>query len=384
MKTIFYTNIVSPHQMPWCEEFVKLVGPDDFLYLAEESFHEERRALGWTEQHEEWIKFVGEESPAAIHKALLECDVLISTLRRFDLFAERNRRGLRTYYMFERWFKPPWGALRMIHPGYWRMCRAARRCFASPAMRLLPIGVYAVRDMARMCQPLLPANWRMEHRLMAAPPEWPGMRLWGYFVRETPESVSRRRPGMLRIFWCGRMLDWKRTETVVHAVKSLLQKQVAVSLLAAGQGPEEKHLRTIAGRFLTEDLDTPGIVFQPPMPIGKVREVMRAQDVYVLASDGGEGWGAVANEALNEGMILVGTYEAGSSATMLENGRNGFLYHAGNWRELEKVLCKIAEMKNTNADEVIRAAGRKTITEVWSPRLAAEKLAEDIAAWRSA
>ena len=384
MKTIFYTNIVSPHQMPWCEEFVKIVGRADFLYLAEDAFHEERRSLGWPEQCEDWIRCVGREDPAKIRKDLVECDILISTLRRFDLFAERNRRGLKTYYMFERWFKPPLGAWRMLHPGYEKMCRAARRCFAAPSLRLLPIGVYAVKDICRMRQPLHSADWHLERRLMAAPPGGDDIRLWSYFVRETPEAVPERSPGMLRIFWCGRMLGWKRVETVVRAAVALLEKRVAVSLLIAGQGPEEEKLRKIAGKFLTQERDIPGIVFLPPLPMAQVREVMRRRDVYVLASDGGEGWGAVANEALNESMILVGTHEAGSSATMVEHGCNGFLYHAGDWRALAEILLKIAEMKNTDADLAVRNAGRKTITEVWSPRLAAAKLAEDIAAWRGA
>ena len=69
--------------------------------------------------------------------------------------------------------------------------------------------------------------------------------------------------------------------------------------------------------------------------MAEVRELMHTHDVYVLASDGHEGWGAVASEALEEGMSMIGTYEAGSSATILPECN---LFHAGDWRSLVGIL----------------------------------------------
>jgi hypothetical protein len=62
---------------------------------------------------------------------------------------------------------------------------------------------------------------------------------------------------------------------------------------------------------------------------------MRNHDVYVLSSNAQEGWGATLNEALEEGMKVIGTYEAGASATMLPYSN---LYHCGNWRALKALL----------------------------------------------
>ena len=62
---------------------------------------------------------------------------------------------------------------------------------------------------------------------------------------------------------------------------------------------------------------------------------MQDHDVYVLASNAYEGWGAVVSEALEEGMKIIGTYEAGSSATILPDTN---LFHAGDWRSLMKLL----------------------------------------------
>ena len=62
---------------------------------------------------------------------------------------------------------------------------------------------------------------------------------------------------------------------------------------------------------------------------------MREHDVYVLSSNAYEGWGTVVSEALEEGMKVVGTYEAGASATMLPESN---LFHAGDWRCLKNIL----------------------------------------------
>lgn len=79
------------------------------------------------------------------------------------------------------------------------------------------------------------------------------------------------------------------------------------------------------------------VTFHQPVPVAEVRALMRSHDVYVLASTGEEGWGAVVSEALEEGMRVVGTYEAGASATILPPTN---LYHAGDWRQLARILSR--------------------------------------------
>ena len=61
-----------------------------------------------------------------------------------------------------------------------------------------------------------------------------------------------------------------------------------------------------------------------------------------LASNAREGWGAVTNEALEEGMYVMGTYEAGSSATLLNDKA---LFHAGDWKRLLVLLENCLDQK---------------------------------------
>ena len=77
-----------------------------------------------------------------------------------------------------------------------------------------------------------------------------------------------------------------------------------------------------------------------PLFRSEVREVMRNHDVFVLSSNAFEGWGAVVNEALEEGMKVVGTFEAGASATILPVNN---LFHSGDWRGLRQILTGIIQ-----------------------------------------
>ena len=79
--------------------------------------------------------------------------------------------------------------------------------------------------------------------------------------------------------------------------------------------------------------------------------------------------------------VPIGTFEAGSSATMIEHGKNGFLYHSENVKELECILEQIWNLKKTGKDQEIRKNALQTIREIWSPENAAIKLLEDCNSW---
>lgn len=81
---------------------------------------------------------------------------------------------------------------------------------------------------------------------------------------------------------------------------------------------------------------------------------MREHDIYVLASNAQEGWGAAVNEALEEGMVVVGTYEAGASAALLPREN---LYHAGDWKALARLLQAPEKLKRVALPREFTPAG---------------------------
>ncbi len=340
MRFVLYTGALSEHQLPLAREIARRVGEDRFRYVYTNTHGQSFQAGA---ANEPWIAF-------GPHPWLESADVMLTGMRDADLFARRAAKGLKTFYMSERWFKPALGIGRLLCLPYFRMARRLVRLMASGKLVYLPMGVWAARDMARLAG-LLAGDARCLFRAPAVSfaPEplgavagFPWMRMWGYFV--APSDAARARQAdadlggrALRVLWVGRLLAWKRVDTLFKAAAACLEK-FSLALTVVGDGPERARLERLGRRLFA---GRPGVLdFRHSVPIGEVRTLMRAHDVYVLPSNGYEGWGAVVSEALEEGMSVLGTFEAGASATMLPKER---LFRAGDWRALARLLEKARE-----------------------------------------
>jgi glycosyltransferase involved in cell wall biosynthesis len=303
---------------------------------------------------------------------------------------------------------------RLLHPVYLRLAIRFLRLLGSPQFYYLPMGVHAAKDIQRLFRlfsfvphALLNHSPLTTRRLLSK------LLLWGYFVEPSDKIndhfAARKEPGgsedeehsthalthsrthePLRVLWVGRMLNWKRVDTLIKAVRLLIQEGRNVRLTLVGQGPEELKLRKLAacvnsGKSASRKDEVPpvssfqfpvsissSITFHPPVPIAQIRDWMRHADVYVLASDGGEGWGAVVNEALAEGCAVIATHECGAGKTLLKHGENGFLFHAGNGADLAHCLCALQD--NPALRLKIAKRGAETVSQIWSPDIAAQRL----------
>ena len=376
MRLAFYMNIVSPHQLPLASEIVRQMGMANFRYIYHHRIDTERAAMGWSSEIYEWCLSL---DSSEAREWLEQSEVLICGLRELDLFERRCAKNLKTFYTSERWFKPPIGFLRIFVPSYFKMARRIVKLLnESENFYYLPMGIHAARDMARLCG-LMNGDLRC---LFKAPKlefeRKPGgkvfsegvrecvgkMRMWGYFVQSSEFRVGslelnhgihgihgKKGCGSegVKVLWVGRLLDLKRVDTIIKAVGEC-SKSKKITLDVYGVGPEEAKLKKLAAKY--GDV----IKFYPPVPINEVRKLMREHDVYVLSSNGYEGWGAVVSEALEEGMAVIGAYEAGASAAILPRER---LYHAGDVNALALLLekeynnelpqCSIGEWTAKNA-----------------------------------
>lgn len=328
MKFVQYQDCKSPHQLPLARELLHRLGADNFRYVYRDANQADRAQLGWNMgiADEPWQLHIGSHPDEA--KELIEnADVLLTGMREIDLFERRSAKGLKTFYQTERWFKPidmagctlP-GWLRLLHPRYMHMALRFRWLVtSSDKFKVLPIGVHSYRDM----------------RFLGVPESQ--MALWGYFVE--PSERTQREPVVheheCRVLWVGRMLKLKRVDTIIKAFGKVVQSSHCgkdMRLLLVGNGPERKRLELLAKSLPVSFMDS--------VPINEVREVMRHHDVYVFSSDGHDGWGAVVSEALEEGMIVLGTRETGASATMLPSER---LFSVGDVDALADLLKRAAD-----------------------------------------
>ena len=346
MTVALLTNIVSPHQLPLACEIVGLIGANNYIYAYTEPFHRERAKMGWGDgSAPEWCR------PASECKNFLNtADLVYSELRDIELFEERLFAGKKSFYVSERWFKPinlPFGlslpgCLKLLYPKYFKMAKRFARLFRYSGFRYLPQGPWAEKDMKAICRLF---RQKYDERQFAS---------WGYFVAPSSRKGTQRTfdGNHVRVLWVGRMLPLKRVDTIIKAISSLPKDQFTLTLV--GNGIDEARLKHLAVR-------ASNIKFRNSVGIAEVRSVMRDNDVYVFASDSNDGWGAVVNEALEEGMLVLGTFETGASATMLPKTH---LFHAGDWRALSRLLAKAAngEIEPTGiGDWTAKAAAKRLL-----------------------
>jgi len=354
MRVAVVTNIISPHQLPLARQLVTRLGAARFRYVATMPVQVERAQLGWaTGEEPSWIikSWQGEEHARAAALWLRNAEVVLCGNRDLSLFAQRVAEQKLLLYMAERWFRPPVGLGRLVHPGFLSMALRFRRLAQSPHFHHLAIGQQAAQDMRHVCR--LPGrNW-----------------LWGYFVDPPAASAERlARQGDLCILWAGRMLELKRLDTLIRAVSFCRGLGSACRLRLIGRGSQETSLRRLARRLGCQDC----VTFEPPVPVAQVRKAMREAHVYVFPSNGCEGWGVVVNEAMLEGCCVVASSETGSAQTLVRDGANGLLFRPGDVQRLTQELLRLER------DEPLRqrlaTAGQETVRAHWVPEVAAERL----------
>ena len=408
MRIALYTTVISPHMLPLASALARLVGEHNFVYVYTKPIRSERINMGWDDfDMPEWIRPNLHLSDwETISGELLNTDLLIFTL--FDNHIYKMLKTCkRSLYISERWFKPPIGMLRLAHPIF--LFKALKKLFYLKRMKILylPIGIHAAVDLARFCELIwgnllmlfsLP-DIRVENRVPFARflvakegaqketeenckrPWWiDQMRLWGYFIDiadDTAQSDSAMNKCMddckddktLKIFWCGRMLEWKHLDTVINSVKELSEEDVPVSLHVVGNGAEEDYIKAMA----SELCDNGTITFYDSVPMRQIRAFMRSCDVYILASDGYEGWGVVVNEAMAEGCCVIASYESGSSV-MISPGVNGYTFPSCDSKRLTEILLEIALDKNISCK--LGEKAKDDIRQIWNPDYAAKKIVQ--------
>lgn len=353
VRILQVSNIISHHQVPLARQFVKMVGAENFRFAATEPPDREREKLGWNSQENEpWILRAGEnEGDRKIFEQWWdEADVVICGERRFRRMRDRLYVEKLTFHMSERWWKPPIGMARLMHPRFALMAAHFVGMAKSPFFHHLPMGGFAADDMRRIAA--------FQGRM------WQ----WGYLT-ELPDPLPTcdRVGDGLRVLWAGRMLAWKRVDTLIRAFSRLQHECPLATLTMIGDGPIRNRLERLAEKLLAVG----SYRFMLPMPASVILDLMGQQHIYVLPSNGYEGWGAVVNEAMSAGCAVVASATTGAAKSMIHHQKNGLFFLPGDWQGLSELLCLLGRDEKFRLQ--IAQEGQLTITKCWSPAVAAER-----------
>lgn len=123
------------------------------------------------------------------------------------------------------------------------------------------------------------------------------------------EATRMRTEGPCRIVTVARLSREKGIDVLLRAAADL-----PVEIVLAGAGPQEPHLRELAG---------PNVTFLGNVERDELPQVYADADIAVVPSRS-EPWGMALNEAALAGLPLVSSTAVGGAYDLIEDGENGF------------------------------------------------------------
>ena len=353
MRVAFASNYLNHHQLPFCLAMADGLGAGNFTFVATKPFNEKRLAAGYSDLNDshEWIvrPYESPEAEACAEKIIAEadCAILIPELTNYSKI--RAECGGITFLFTERILK---------RGDWWRFAppKAIRTYLRYNRFRNLPFyalcsGAYASRDLAVSGFPIQKCFD------------------WAYFI-DVPAPPSAcfhdKKPSLL---WVGRMLEWKHPSDLIKAAEFLAAEGLAFDLAFVGEGDELPKLEKLLGgsRGLAGKVHLLG-----SLPNEDVRALMASADIFVATSDRREGWGAVVGEAMASSCAVIASDAMSAAATLIEDGKNGFLYKSGSIEDLAEKLALL--IVDTERRRALQTQAYDTMKGTWNASEAARRL----------
>ncbi|MBR3641765.1 MAG: glycosyltransferase family 4 protein [Oscillibacter sp.] len=350
----FVSNFMNHHQKPLADRLYAALG-DGYRWIATTPVDEERLALGYDDLNASLPyvlrTYAGEEERQRARAFCLSCDCLIVAYDFGGLAEERMRLGRMTVITSERVCKR--GAWELLRPREYVSTLLHRTRYRGGPLYFLSIGELAARD----------------YRLTFSFPK--KCYRWGYFIdvpkREAPPPVKDTAPP-LKIFWAARFIDWKHPEFMLAAARRLKAEGYSFRMELAGTGPLFDEIR----KKIDEEGLRDRIVLLGAMPHEEVRKKMLEAPVFCLTSNRREGWGAVVSEALASRCVTLASEAVGAATALLADGKSGVLFRDGDSADFTEKLRGV--LADPERYESVADRGYATMTELWNPDVAAERL----------
>lgn len=366
MKIVFLSNFLNHHQLPLCEELVKLTD-GNFTFIAEEPIPNERVELGYNDMNQYPFVIRTYESEDELEKArkiLYECDVAIIGDYTQDLKNKRLEEDKLSFYYMERLFK------------YGYFYRAHLKCFTYLAPYFIPLAKEnEIYDSFRRYRKnknlyLLSASNYVAGDLALCGMFWGKAFKWGYFPKvieyDEKELYSFKKNDEINILWTGRFLDWKHPDDALEIAKRLKYNGYKFHLDFIGTGEMQDLLKDKIKEYnLHNEVSLLG-----SMSPEEVRRYMEKANIFLFTSDYNEGWGAVLNEAMNSGCAVVASKQAGATGFLVKDKYNGLTYNGRRNSLYKKVEVLIRDEALRNK---ISQNAYQTIKNEWNASVAAKK-----------
>lgn len=356
MKVTFVSNYINHHQIPLANELYAELS-EDYHFIQTEPMEEERVKMGWQEEVRSlpYLLYYYENQKLC-KEMILESDVVVfGGVEDESYIKQRLAEKKFTIRYFERIYKT--GQWRMISPRGLVKKYHDHVKYRNQDVYLLCAGGYVADDF----------------RLIGAYPK--KMMKWGYFVEKYHYDLTKlfekkeKNPRPV-ILWTGRMIGWKHPEYAVYAAADLKKAGKEFCLKFVGEGEKKEELiRLVKEKNLEENVE-----FMDFMRPAMVRREMEMADILLMTSDRMEGWGAVVNEGMNSGCVVIGSHMVGAVPYLIKHEKNGLIFKSGNLSSLTEEIFKVIDNKERRKQLGIVAY--ETIDSLWNPKAASQRFLE--------
>ena len=212
---------------------------------------------------------------------------------------------------------------------------------------------------------------------------------WGYFIAvdknfDVEVSLNVSTTEITSLMWCSRFLLWKHPELPILLAKNLKDKGYCFHLNMFGSGEKLGVSKQLVAELGLNDV----ISFCGNIPNAELLLEMRKHAIFMFTSDRNEGWGAVSNESMSNGCVLVGSDAIGSVPFLVQDNLTGVVYSSASASTgfTKKGLKIDDEALNSLTEKVewllrhpkerkrIAVNGFRNMYDVWSPANAAKNL----------
>ncbi|MDC1563467.1 glycosyltransferase [Phocaeicola vulgatus] len=354
MTITFYSNFLNHHQLYFCQQLIEIIGEGNFHFVATMPIASEQLTMGYVNMNEIYpfvIKaYDNNDEYSYALKLANDSDVVIIGAAPSSYISERLNYNKLTFRFSERLFKN--GTWHRFLPSTYRSIYKSYLAFKQKSLYVLCASAYLAEDLALVGFPKAKCF------------------KWGYFPKAKvyKESVInfKSSSNTIELLWVGRMIWWKHPEDAIYTLDYLLKSGIQCHLTMIGQGKKRKEVEKFALHLgITEK-----VTFRDFCSEQEVRCCMERANIYIFSSGREEGWGAVLNEAMNSGCMVVANRCAGSTPYLIQNKKNGLIYD-GSRKELRKCLDIV--IKDQSLITTMGEEAYNTIVNTWNYRVAAHR-----------
>lgn len=354
MKVVFISCYLSPHQIPFSNEMYKLLG-DNYKFVSVEQTDQERLNMGWNidENYEYEIKYYEISDKKSVDNLIDESDVVIIGSASDRMIVNRLKKGKLTFKYSERLYKEGLNIKNVFRAIISAWLHHGR--YQKYNLYMLCASAYTAGDLA-IFNNYIDRTYK-----------------WGYFPIIEKEEYNKIRGGyekdFLDILWCGRLIGWKRPYLVLDIAKKLRERNIEFKIKILGDG----YLRESLENKIKEENLVGNIEIINFVNYKKVNEYMRKSDILLVTSDFNEGWGAVVNEAMSTGGIVIASHSVGSVPFLIKDKENGFIYEMNN---IDEAVDAISNCYDLETRQRISYNAYLTIKNKWNEEIAAKRFLE--------